>query len=428
MKFHNLSFHKADFLESLKALSKIRELEIDVIFTTETDENFEDFELKSLTKLDISGPTNLGSFWVTIVPSSLKTFKYEGLWNCEIWAAELLGKLKHLEELNLRAFRIEDLRFDPENCHIEKLDFFVEFLDDSAFEKFCEFMKIQESVTEFKFSVQEDDMWDQDAGYTEILTHLLSLKSLKKFSLDCNYGEDFLTFFSHLKVCNAAVEALIVENPSYYGTDFSPLPKLFPNVTDLKITSDDWFYKLEIDDDLIYAKLQPINLMKMVRKLEIDYVTDEMLAQLEMKELRELCIKEIVVPDNGDGSDEDQEIVDPLADWRTFINNNSQLEVLHMLPRCRLSVEKLIITLENLPLLKSLELTVFGFDFSTTREKISTIDRKKYKTEQAKKAAKLIGECYNRFEHFKLDFDRNSLNSYIHNYLKKYYPGIKLES
>ncbi len=197
-------------------MSKIEELEIDVIFTTETnaDEDYEVFELKTLTKLEISGPTNLSFLWVTIVPSSLNILKFEGLWNCEIWPAKLLGKQKHLKEFNLHSYKIQDFKFDPENCHIEKLDFFVEFSDDSAFEQFSEFIKIQESVTEFKLNILEEELWERDGSYAEILTHLVTLKSLKKLTLDCNYEENIMEVFSQMEICNPAVES----NLDYRGS------------------------------------------------------------------------------------------------------------------------------------------------------------------------------------------------------------------
>jgi hypothetical protein len=73
---------------------------------------------------------------------------------------DLLGKQKHLEELSLCACKINEFKlFDPENCHIEKLTIdYLEFLNERAFEKFSEFVKIQESVTESKLSIHEDEL------------------------------------------------------------------------------------------------------------------------------------------------------------------------------------------------------------------------------------------------------------------------------
>ncbi len=63
----------------------------------------------------------------------------------------MLGKQKQLEELSLRSCQIEDFKFDPENCHIKKLEICrVGFQNESAFEKFSDFLKIQKSVAELE--------------------------------------------------------------------------------------------------------------------------------------------------------------------------------------------------------------------------------------------------------------------------------------
>jgi hypothetical protein len=418
IKLNSLTFNKGqEFLGLMKALPNVRELEMSEIYITESDSD-EDFELKHLTKLEISNSPNL-RFCARFVPSSLKILKLSCMWRHTHWDAELLVKQKQLEELSLENSEIQHFKFDPENFHIEKLTIdYLEFLNDSAFEKFSEFIKIQESVTELELAISQEE-WTIH-NYAEILTHLLSLKSLKKFSFGCAYYERILEVFSSLKICNPAVENLIILDPPYEEADLTPLPKLFPNVTDLKITCpDDDFYKYTFD--YFFVDLQPINSMKMIRKLEIEYTTEEMLALLELKELREFHVKEIV--SNGDRR------VDRLADWKTFINNNCQLEVLHMLPKCRLSVEQLVITLENLPLLKSLEFTVFGCDidlFSENSKYSSDESWGEYKEEQAEKAAQFIGERYGRLKHLKLDFDDAPVRTLIFNYFEDHYPGVKL--
>jgi hypothetical protein len=194
------------------------------------------------------------------------------MWNREFLDPELLGKQKHLEELSLQGSAVKDFEFDPENCHIEKLAIdSLGFLNDIAFEKFSEFMKIQESVTELALAFGRDELMEPNRNYSGALTHLLSLESLKKFSFDCACEEHFFELFSNLKIFNPAVETLIIENPHPLYADLASLPKLFPNVTDLKIT---WpsviFYDL-FPFDYFFVDLQPINSMTMIRKLEIEY-------------------------------------------------------------------------------------------------------------------------------------------------------------
>jgi hypothetical protein len=394
-------------------------LEINEIFIGEFDSDEESetlaFELKQLTKLKITNLTNLNSLrsFITFVPTSLKILKFFYIvWKDE---QELLGKQKYLRELSLKSCTIKDFEFDPENCHIEKLvikNFY--FPNYKAFEMFSRFMKIQQSVTELDFFISKEEMmWDRD--YVGILTHLLNLKTLKKFSIGYDYQK--LTIFPHLKVCNPAVETLIIKDPPYEGTDLTLLPKFFPNVTNLKITWPD--ADVHTLPGRFFVDLQPINSMKKIKKLDIYYMTGEMLTQLELKEMREFHMSELLLVDDVLATDE-LLWIDCLANWKTFTANHSQLEVLHM-PECYMCVEFLQITLENLPLLKSLDIAVYGFILDN-----SEISADEYKKEQAEKVARLIGEKYDRFEHFKLDFEDDFIRTIVLNYLEEHYPDVKL--
>jgi hypothetical protein len=189
--------------------------------------------------------------------------------------------------------------------------------------------------------------------------------------------------------------------------------------------------------------LQPINSMKMVRKLKIDYLTDEMLARLEMKEMREFHLSTIFSTENGRVDELGPDY--HLESWMAFINKHSQLEVLHV-PYCCLIFELLQITLENLPLLKSLEMNVKVFDFNFNPVEVCDVNPEdtedtddyspdsfdweeysdKYKNEQAREIVKLIGEKYDSFEHLKLDFEDDPVRTWVLNYLEKNYPGVKL--
>jgi hypothetical protein len=152
IKIENLKIENSDFMEVMKALPKVRELEINEIRFKETGpcENFADFELKHLKKLDINQPRNFRDF-AKIVPSSLKTLKYKVYHNQddEPLVAELLGKQKSLEELSIKNCNLTEFKFESENCRIKKLEIeYIGFLNDPAFEKFQEFLLIQKSVTE----------------------------------------------------------------------------------------------------------------------------------------------------------------------------------------------------------------------------------------------------------------------------------------
>jgi hypothetical protein len=101
------------------------------------------------------------------------------------------------------------------------------------------------------------------------------------------------------------------------------------------------------------------------------------------------------------------------------------------MPYCYISVEQLQITLENLPLLESLEVIVddFNYGFVADFSKLSDEELKtQYEKEQAERAAQLIGENYDRFEHLKIHLDDCNMNigPIMLNYLEKHHPGITL--
>ncbi len=240
------------------------------------------------------------------------------------------------------------------------------------------------------------------------------MKSLKILSFDCNYA--ILEVFSRLKIYNPAVDTLTIKNLPKQTNHLKSLSKFFPNVTDLKITwPDDKFYNKH-SIHYFFVELQPINSMTMVRKLEIEYTTEEMLAKLELKELREFHSKEIASTLGYTES-----AWDHLNNWRTFISNHGRLEVLHI-PSFSLCVDKIQIMLKNFKLLNSLEFTVGHCDFAVLPKKSS----EQYKKEQAEKVALMIGENYDRLEHLKLDFKDDGIRTWVLECFEEHYPGLKL--
>jgi hypothetical protein len=409
-------------------LPKVKELEIDEIYIIETDpdkEIFEVFELKHLTNLKISCSRNL-EFLAKLVPSSLKVLQLIAANNVH---EEILEKQKHLEELSLNYCEISDFKFDPENCQIKTLK--VRSLSNEVFKSLSNLLKAQKSVTEFEFGIYEEGQ-SIDYNYTDLLTHLLGLETLKKVTFTCELEEETLQASSSLKVCNPAVDTLIIQKPPT-GADFKMFPKFFPNVTNLKIfwalNSEDYIVS-EMFESRIELDLIPINSMKQIRKFEIDFMTEEMFDQLKLDQLQEFHMSWDLDSDLWDEVwDEDLwQMVN--WNWRTFINNHSQLKILHI-PKCKVNVEQLQFALENLPLLKSLELTVKGYNYEDTSgilEELFDEDFvKQYKTKQALKAAHLIGENYDRLEHFELNFANRFYNikTIIQDCLEKYFPGVK---
>jgi hypothetical protein len=391
------------FLEMMKLLSNLRELTISGsgnLYESRRSKLSPDSKLTNLIKLDINEPKKILE---ALVPDSLKILKIGSFSNPyqPYWDAAILGKQTGLEELSLIKLQIDFSGFDAENCHIKKLEIGeLSFLDQISFKKFTDFLKMQESVVELELNIDENKLRAHD--YAGTMTHLLNLKSLKKLHINCYNWNGITATFSKSNFCNPAVDSLSIKNTSS-GADLKKLPKFFPNVTDMKI--HDGYYSVD---------LQPINSMKQIRKLDVEYMSEQILVEFQLNQMRELIISR-------------SDRLTPLAIWKTFINNNCQLEIFHM--KWSMPIEHLLVTLENLPLLKSLEFKVDGFiaiDVPAGLCRVEFLAR--YKKEQLEKAAKLIGQNYDRLEHLKLDFyGASEIERNILDFLGKYYPGVKLQ-
>jgi hypothetical protein len=432
IKFNGLFFFKSDFWKLMKFLPRIQELEMTDAFLSNQsnhDIEIEGFELQELSKLEISGSTDLEVFG-TIVPASLTILRFDGTQG-EYWDAEVLGKQKQLEELYLQECGIKDFKFDPENCHIKKLEIhYLNFLNDSAFEKFSDFMKIQESVTELKIGIYEEYRL-KNHNHARLLEHLLSLKTLNKVTIDCKHNNEIISILSSLKVCNPAVDTLIIMKLPRNRTDLKSLPNLFPSVTDLKINwkfPENNFYRQE-SFWALRLDLQPINSMKQIRKFEIEYLSKEMLAQLDLNQLQEFRKGTSNETSFVARARNNNELETVNLKWRTFIDRHNQLEIL-VLPYCHISVEQLQIALENLPLLKNLRLRVGGYNYGFATDIAQLSDKEfvtRYEKEQAERAAQLIAENYDRLENLHLNFvSETTEKSIMSDYLKSQYPSAKL--
>ncbi len=90
----------------------------------------------------------------------------------------------NLHSLILDQLAINDFEWKELNS-LEKLTLTsVTFKQKEAFESFTEFIKTLEKVSELEFDIG-DDQRDNKNNYSEILKHLLSLKTLTKLELLC---------------------------------------------------------------------------------------------------------------------------------------------------------------------------------------------------------------------------------------------------
>jgi hypothetical protein len=135
----------------------------------------------------------------------------------------LLFRQSNLRSLELIEVKIDGFAWKELNL-LEKLTLqSVTFPQKEAFESFTEFMKTLEKVSELEFDIG-DDQRENKNNYSEILKHLLNLKSLSKLTLFC---ENIGSLISGLKIHNPAVKSLATNQPAVL--------RFFPNLQQLRI-------------------------------------------------------------------------------------------------------------------------------------------------------------------------------------------------
>jgi hypothetical protein len=428
-----------DFSKLMRSSLEVRELEICGMELIDLFDDFEVLELSHLTNLEITNHSKSLRVFSGFVPSSLKFLKLMGKWfikDMSFWNSELLAKQRGLEELSLERFDIYYFRFDPKNKRIKKL-FIRElrFPYPMAFGRFGDFLKIQESIVELELHFGEEELKKNDYAGSGILTHLLSLKSLKKLDIGCEYSKEIFTVLSKIQLCNPSVQSLTIMNPPVREADLKSLPTFFPNITQFKITWKNFEYpdnKYDHTDEFFlefFMDLKPINSMEKVVEFEMDYLTVGMIGELELKQLRVLRITEDFGVVEFEEIDREEFGMDPLAHWRIFINSNRQLEVVDM-PDCKVSIEYLRILLENLPLLRSLRLKVdhFNYGFLVAADHPGSSKEEnlvRYENEQAEIAAQLIAEKYDSLNELMLEVWWIA-GQQMTEYLKQYHPKVRV--
>jgi hypothetical protein len=135
----------------------------------------------------------------------------------------LLFRQSNLRSLELIEVKIDGFEWNELNL-LEKLTLQnVTFPQKEAFEKFNEFMKTLEKVSELELDIR-DDQRDNKNNYNEILKHLFNLNSLSKLTLFC---ENIGSLISGLQIQNPAVENLTTNQPA--------VRRYFPNLQQLRI-------------------------------------------------------------------------------------------------------------------------------------------------------------------------------------------------
>jgi hypothetical protein len=429
----DLRVSRLELSNLMRCSSVVRELEIcglEICGLKVTDlfDDFEIQELPHLKRLEITDSEDLTPF-TGLAPSSLKYLRLMGkqwLINQPIWNTGLLAKQKHLDELSLETFNIHYFRFDPQNKRIKKLFLCqLNFPNLMAFGGFKDFLKVQETVEELVLHFSEEELKRRDYAGSGIFTHLLSLKSLRKLVIGYETSNEIFTVLSKIQFCNPAVESLTIMD-LHRGADLKFLPSFFPNVIQLKITwnpfrgpnnKNHFLNRFSMD-------LKPINSMKKIVEFEMD-LTDGMMGELDLKQLKVFRI----TGNLGLMNFLDPELFgeDPLTRWRTFNNNNSQLEVLEM-SEDAISFEFLRILLENLPLLRVLKSKVdhynYGFFDRTDHPESSREENlARYEKEQGEIVARLLAEKYESLEELMLEI-WDTAGQHLSEYLELHHPTL----
>jgi hypothetical protein len=302
-RFDEIHLSEADFLKLLRFMPNLRELSTNGLFKVDVDALsvqpvVVDFQLKSLNSFTCN--INLGCL-NALIPPSLASLLFLGVDVDGSSMAEILTKQQKLDSLSLNCLKMCVFKYQPSNCHIKNLVIeYVEFPIKSVFLKFSDFMKTQKSVKEFEFKASVDELKSNN-DYTEFLTHIWNLKTLKKLVIHCQ--NLIFTPTSKINICNPSVEILTIYIPPTRA-DLQKLPNSFPNITDLHIY---WDYKSE----QILAKLELKKMLKFhLTSFGVDpfpnyyYFTDDSLDEAplpsEILETRSAC-------------------------WKAFVNNNCQL-------------------------------------------------------------------------------------------------------
>jgi hypothetical protein len=358
---------------------------------------------------------------------------------------KILMKTEGMDILNMSGMTLSRFECSPKNCSIKQFSTNgLTFLERDAFLNFKNFMLMQKCVTEYGLFIAESDCSTDLStmpelnrhDYTEILGHVLNLKSLKDFSfVFSNSTTKMLNLFKTAKICNPSVEILkICDIP--VGLDFGIFARSFPNVNSLKIKHHWAEHQFGSTDGLEYMlyDIKSLKSMENVEKLKFNFANEFMIGQIELKGLRELIITEyytdsyriyyefegsrapILAGNRTDLIDIetfDVEYYAHTVKWMNFVKKNQQLESFHIIKTAlKLTCVHLEILLTKLPNLKSLEVQRIQI-YEIAMERIADV----------------IGRNYDRLDHFKVEiisyhrveFDRFETR------LQQLYPNVKYQ-
>ncbi len=239
-------------------------------------------QLKNLVLISVSNARYLETFFQFDSLHHLKfnTIAEEDWPSCE----KILSRQKKLRSLELSELFITNL-----DCSLEmwnSMQFKKLILREyripkkEIFETFSNLLKTQKNIQELDLSTVDDEA-DYHYNYSEILTHLLNLKTLDTLTLD--FIDEF-DLFPKLPVKNLGVKSLsfkvMLDHLSYnFLYDF------FPNIEKLSFHTHADFVQIE--------DLCAIESLKCLKELKFDQFSQKMLRYIESHSLNKLSIGEI---------------------------------------------------------------------------------------------------------------------------------------
>jgi hypothetical protein len=394
LKLHNTIISKLSLLELLRETHKLKSLFLeDVQINDGSLEIQEKFKLETLEILymeNVNNPSTVADWvadnlvFLTIIDSPTR------------YSWDQMGRVfsiqKNLLQLNLSGVDIENFQYLQENCFVNDLALRdICFNNDKAFQSFAEFIKLQKNIATVQLDIVQDEKQNGN-NYREILIHLWNLDTLSSFQIAC---ADVATYLSR-NFQNTSIEKFVIENELPKGFVLENIAFSFANVSVLDLNFEAPHPNIYNSCRFYNVNLSSLNSLQYLIKLKLNYVTNNMLNQLELPELREFSVSR--TPQT------DMEI------WKKFIKKCPELLSLQMMEN-HFSNAHLQIILETAKNLNHLE---FGLSKKTAPSEIEIL-------------IKLVSDCYKRLTTMKIRLWRFNRQKLIAAELEELCPGIQLE-
>ncbi len=385
--------YKKRFLDVLRLANNVQELNlrgVRIYHQPNSKKNQEPLNFPNLKTLKLINFDNFGAVQeafnhvATLKHLELRDDRWKEWINNWEFYQPLLFRQTNLRSLELSFLVIKNFEWKELNL-LEKLTLqSVKFPQKEAFESFTEFIKTLEKVSELEFDIRIDQLKNQN-NYSEILKHLLSLKTLTRLTLFC---EDIGSINSVLQVRNPAVTTLTTNQLSVF--------RIFSNLQQLN------FENALINDD---EELTGQICLNSLTEIKIETINFQNLLQIKCPRLKKFGVLNI-----NDYQQDSTVFV-------TFPQNNPEIEELEMFGN---SATATIPGWNNLPVIDPNDVAKLITNLPKLR--IFKLPRAKFLSTM--EVARLFGENFQKLEHFQLAL-RETEESEVTNYFQQKLPHSK---